>query len=91
MAMKYPNKLIPGDKVLLEDGNIQIVESTTVDRKNMSIKFRSGKTFLVNANTQLPVIVSNFDPSQHSIDEVYNMILDDRMSLYEFTLWCSEK
>lgn len=91
MAMKYPNKLIPGDKVLLEDGNIQIVESTTVDRKNMSIKFRSGKTFLVNSNTQLPVIVSNFDPSQHSIDEVYNMILDDRMSLYEFTLWCSEK
>ena len=91
MTMKYPNKLIPGDKVVLHDGDVQIVQSTTLDNKNMLIKFRSGKSLLINSNTRLPVVSSDFDPADYSIEDVYNMVLDDQMSMTEFTLWCSEK
>lgn len=89
MAMKYANKLIPGDNVIVADSDIQTVTKIEPSgHRNVSIKFESGHLMIIGATTHLPVMKSKFD-DELSIEDVYNLVLDDKMSLSEFSLWCS--
>lgn len=84
---KFVNDLRKGDAVLVEDGVLQTVrEIHPAGGKNVSIEFNNGKTMIVRLTTLLPVVSTKVD-TDLSVEEVYNLVLDDNMSLTEFTVW----
>ena len=92
MATKYANKLQPGDTVVVSEGNIQTVKFVEPSsHRNVSIKFEGGHSMIVGATVQLPVMRSKYADTDLTIEDVYNMILDDKMSLAEFTMWVSRQ
>ena len=87
MATKFVNDLRKGDAVIVEDGVLAVIkEIHPAGGKNVSIVFENGKTMIVGLTTLLPVVTSKADTSL-SVEEVYNLVLDDNMSLTEFTVW----
>jgi len=87
MATKFVNDLRKGDAVIVEDGVLQVIkELHPAGGKNVSIVFENGKTMIVGLTTLLPVVTTKADNSL-SVEEVYNLVLDDNMSLTEFTVW----
>lgn len=88
---KFVNDLRKGDAVLVEDGVLQTVrEIHPAGGKNVSIEFNNGKTMIVGLTTLLPVVSTKVD-TDLSVEEVYNLVLDDNMSLTEFTVWASAR
>jgi len=89
MTMTYTSNIKVGDHIIVTDGDIQVVrEIHPAGGKNAAIKFDTGTTMIVGLTTQVPVVKSNVDITL-PIDKVYNLILDDNMSLKEFTIWCA--
>jgi hypothetical protein len=88
---KFVNDLRKGDAVIVEDGVLQTIrEIHPAGGKNVSIEFNNGKTMIVGLTTLVPVVASNVDTGL-SVEEVYNMVLDDNMSLTEFTVWVAAR
>lgn len=88
---KFVNDLRKGDAVLVEDGVLQTIrEIHPAGGKNVAIEFNNGKTMVVGLTTLLPVVSSKVD-TDLSVEEVYNLVLDDNMSLTEFTVWASAR
>ena len=56
----------------------------------MAIEFENGKVMISGHTTQYPVVSCKVDTSL-SVEEVYNMVLDDNMSLVEFTVWVDSR
>lgn len=91
MALKYTSGLRKGDAVIVEDGVLSVIrEIHPAGGKNVAIEFTTGKTMIVGKTTQLPVVTSKVDTNL-SVEEVYNMVLDDNMSLTEFTVWVAAR
>jgi preprotein translocase subunit YajC len=89
MTTKYTSNLRKGDVVIHEEGILQTVKEVhPAGGKNVSIVFENNTTLIVNMNTKIPVLRSHVN-TKLSIAEVYTMILDDNISLSEFTLWCN--
>mgnify|MGYP006282666627 CR=1 FL=1 len=59
-------------------------------KNNMAIEFENGKVMISGHTTQYPVVSCKVDTSL-SVEEVYNMVLDDNMSLVEFTVWVDSR
>lgn len=88
---KFVSELRKGDVVVIEDGVLQTVRAVhTGGKNNMSVEFENGKVMISGHTTQYPVVSCKVDTSL-SINEVYNLILDDNMSLLEFTVWVSSQ
>lgn len=89
MAMIYASNLHVGNRLIVSDSNIQEVVSIHPSGNNgVSLLLKNGKTFIVGMTSLVPVVSSKFDTNL-TIKEVYNLVLDDNMSLVEFTEWCS--
>ena len=89
MATKFVNDLRKGDAVIVEDGVLQVIkELHPAGGKNVSIEFENGKTMIVGLTTLVPVVTSKVDTGL-SVEEVSNLVLDDNMSLTEFTVWAA--
>jgi len=87
MAHKFVNDLRKGDVVVVETGVLQVIKDIhPAGGKNVAIELNNDTTMIVGLTTLVPVVASKVDTSL-SVDEVYNMVLDDRMSLTEFTVW----
>lgn len=87
MVKKFVNELQTGDVVVFEDGNLQSVKLTQKggDRSTL-VKFANGKVMITGHTAQYPVVSTKVD-TKLSIEDVYNLVLDDNMSLLEFTTW----
>ena len=91
MAKKFVNELRVGDVIMVEDGILQAIKTIHPGSKNTTaIEFENGKLMITGHTAQYPVVSCKVDVSM-SIEEVYNSVLDDNMSLTEFTVWCSKK
>lgn len=87
MAHKFVNELRKGDVVVFEDTILQSIKSIhSGSGKTTLVEFENGKVMLTGNTTQYPIVACKVDVTL-SIEEVYNMILDDSMSLTEFTVW----
>jgi hypothetical protein len=87
MAKKFVSDLSKGDTVVVQDGVLgTISEIHPAGGKNVAIEFTNAPTMIIDVTTVVPVVQTRVDVSM-SIDEVYNMVLDDQMSLVEFTSW----
>jgi hypothetical protein len=91
MANKFVNDLRKGDAVIVETGVLQVIrELHPAGGKNVAIVFNNGKTMIVGLTTLVPVVTSKVNTGL-SVEEVYNMVLDDKMSLTEFTVWVAAR
>ena len=89
MAMIYASNLHVGNRLIVSEGNIQEVVAMHPGGSNgVSLLLKNGKTFIIGTTSLVPVVSSKFDTNL-SIEAVYNQVLDDNMSLIEFTEWCS--
>ena len=91
MAKKFVNELRKGDVIVFEDGDIQSIKSVNPgSKRTVVVEMQNGKVMITDHTTQFPVVSSKVDIDL-SIEEMYNLILDDNMSLTDFTLWCTKK
>ena len=91
MAKKFVNELRIGDVIMVEDGVLQSIKTIHTGSKNtIAIEFENGKVMITGHTAQYPVVSCKVDVNL-SVEEVYNLVLDDNMSLTEFTVWCSKK
>lgn len=87
MAHKFVNDLRKGDVVMVETGVLQVIKDIhPAGGKNVAIELNNDTTMIVGLTTLVPVVASKVNTSL-LVNEVYNMVLDDRMSLTEFTVW----
>jgi hypothetical protein len=88
---KFVNDLRKGDAVIVEDGVLQTIRGIyPAGGKNVSIEFNNGTTLIVGPTTLIPVVSSKVDTNL-PVEEVYNLVLDDNMSLTEFTVWAAAR
>ena len=91
MATKFVNDLRRNDVVIVETGFLQVIKDIhPAGGKNVAIEFNNGTTMIVGLTTLVPVVTSKVDNGL-SVEEVYNMVLDDNMSLTEFTVWVAAR
>lgn len=87
MAKKFVSDLCKGDIVVMQDGILgTIKEIHPAGGKNVAISFTNAPTAIIAQTTAVPVVQSKVDISI-SVEEMYNMVLDDKISLVEFTVW----
>ena len=91
MANKFVNDLRRNDVVIVETGFLQVIKDIhPAGGKNVAIEFNNGKTMIVSLTTLVPVVSSKVDTNL-PVEEVYNLVLDDNMSLTEFTVWAAAR
>ena len=91
MATKFVNDLRRNDVVIVETGFLQVIKDIhPAGGNNVAIKFNNGTTMIVGNTALVPVVTSKVDTNL-SVEEVYNLVLDDNMSLTEFTVWSASR
>lgn len=85
---KYAEQVKVGDNIVLSNDDIQKVKSVVAaGNRNICIEFVGGHSIIVGVTTKIPVILNRAEIN-YTIEEMYNLILDDGISLVDFTAWC---
>lgn len=87
---KYAEQIKAGDNIIISGDDIQEVKSVAFSgKKNICVEFIDGRSIIFGLTTQIPVIEMHSEVIQ-TIEEMYNLILDDDISLVDFTAWCKK-
>lgn len=89
--MKYANQLVKGDTIMVTTDELKVVKSVEhAGSRNVCIMFEDKCSLITAATTHLPVIQSKVNESVISVEEMYNLVLDDEISLKDFAIWCAK-
>lgn len=91
MVTKYAEQIKAGDVIGLSAGELQVVKRVRPTAgRGVCMEFESNHTLIVSSTTQLPVVQQKKE-LDFTTEEVYNLILDDKLSLTEFTIWLAKQ
>ena len=88
MKQKYPNQLVVGDRIIIETDAKTITNIEITSGSNYAISFENAPMVIIAKATKLWVKDTPFQHGDVTIEEMYNRVLDDDISLVDFTEWC---
>lgn len=88
MKQKYPNKLKVGDRLIVETDAMTVTNIEITHGSNYAISFENAPMMVISKATKLWIVDTPFTNADVTIEEMYNLVLDDEISLVDFAEWC---
>lgn len=89
MKRVYASKVKAGDRIVVTDGKMNTVRRVTHKDNNVIIALNNNRLLVLAPNTHVMVFESSFSQGAMTVSDMYESILDDKISLSEFSEWCS--